>query len=81
MGDENTQTYPVEVDILIKHQIIATNLWKICRGEKGELTVRSWELKGQTNSGNHQVTLFGEEGKREGKGGRERGKEGEGEKR
>ena len=29
-------------------------------------------VKGQTNSGNHQVTLFGEEGKREGKGGRER---------
>ena len=28
MGDENTQTYPVEVDILIKHQIIATNLWR-----------------------------------------------------
>ena len=46
MSDENTQTFQVEVVILIKHQILITNLQGNVWQQREELTIRSWELKG-----------------------------------
>ena len=45
-GNENTQTDQVEIVVLISHQIPVTNLKGNINSWRGELTIRSWELKG-----------------------------------
>ena len=44
-ANKNIQTYQIEVVTLIQHQILKTNL-QGCVAARGELTIRSWELKG-----------------------------------
>ena len=44
--NENTQTYQVKVVILIYHQILMPNLQGHLQQVRGELTIRSWDLKG-----------------------------------
>ena len=55
MVNEKTKIYQVEIVVLLRFQILVTNLWENIKQPEGELTIRSWEIKGSEND--HEETV------------------------
>ena len=55
MDNQKTKIYQAEIVFLPRFQILVTNLWEKVEQPEGELTIRSWEIKGSEND--HEETV------------------------